>query len=171
MASNPSRQSNHSTQSDWFARIPRSYSSESLPAFIPETVEHTPIAPTQQQAPVSFFDPFMFGYVSQQVNQSRRSSELGPLDHPRPTSSTNSGVPKSPKRFRMFRKAPRAEQHDTLPPSSYGHNFPSQYGQSTETVNLRSSSLPTDDHPPVMEVRRRNSSALQSAIHALQRIG
>jgi len=168
MSSNPSRRSG---QSDWLARIPRSYSTESLPAPIPETVEDTPIAPVLQ-GPVSFFDPFMFGYVPNQVAQPRRRSEISPLDEPTSGSPTpQRRKSRSPRRFRMFRKPSVIEPIDTQPPSSYALNFPSQYGQSSETANSRSASLPDENYSPIIEARRRNSSVLASAIHALQRIG
>jgi hypothetical protein len=171
MSSNPSRRSG---QSDWLARIPRSYSAESLPMAIPEAVEDTPIAPAPP-GPVSFFDPFMFGYVPNQVAQARRQSEISPLDARPPESPTTPQRrrSKSPLKFRVFRKqsASRVEPIDTQPPSSYTFNFPSQTSQSSETVNHRNASLPNESHSPVIESRRRNSSTLASAIHALQRIG
>jgi hypothetical protein len=156
MSSNPSRRSG---QSDWVARIPRTYSSESIPQTISEGVEPTVMTQTSQNPPI-FRNPFNTSTRSLAVYPTRRRSDIAPFDEPFDDGASineqqqQSPESKSPRRFRMFRKmAPRIDTH-LAPPTAYPSS--SQFGQSNETVNIRNVSLSSPDSP----TNRRNSNPI-----------
>ncbi|KAG8861317.1 hypothetical protein FRB91_009228 [Serendipita sp. 411] len=112
-------------------------------------------------------------------NQERRPSEIAPFDEPppgHPLSSRTPSTPKTARKFSFFRKPTSPvspASHDGLlppPSSSYGSG---KYGQSSETIDLRSTSMPNERHRgslnsgriiplSILEMRRRGSNPLAS---------
>lgn len=176
-SSNPSDQSARSRpstrqtsrlsgQSDWSARIPKSYSSDSLPQPIPEGFDETPVSANSHQE-ITFRNPFAVvnnssGVFSDYIHE-RSPIELAPFDdEPTPTGPAHapgdspSKGPKGPRVFRVFRRnVPSTSSH--TPPSAF-LGFPSKPGQSSETL-VRSNSMPDGDNLSILDIRRGSASS------------
>ncbi|PVG04265.1 hypothetical protein CPB86DRAFT_821668 [Serendipita vermifera] len=174
-ASRPSTRSSNSNrqsaQTDWVPRISRSYSSDSLPRAIAQGAEDSGM-PSSSQGSIVFMNPWdNYSANSLATFAETRQSTVGPFDGSDLPDSPQTPQSKSSRRFLLFkRQTAGISRQESTAPSAYQLGSLPRFGQSNETLNIRSASVPTEPPSPVAENRRRNSNPLASA-KMLLRVG